>query len=165
MPTTLAAGRPVFEWKRYPEAEAFLAGKVEAFLGRHAFASRLAGRMLLETGTRFGDWIDHLGLPNEPGLADRLGDLGYEADDVRGPSGAAVFVHRGGLFPRIVLAGSLPIVALKVESIAAFSRAHDLGLSIEGPPLGPYRAATIPEFEGGLGTGVSGACACACEGE
>ena len=32
-------------------------------------------------------------------------------------------------------------VAIKVESIAAFSRAHDLGLEILGYALGPYRSA------------------------
>jgi hypothetical protein len=35
-------------------------------------------------------------------------------------------------------------VAIKVESIAAFSRAHDLGLEVLGYPLGPYRSARIP---------------------
>ena len=35
-------------------------------------------------------------------------------------------------------------VAIKVESVAAFSRAHDLGLEIVGYPMGPYRVARIP---------------------
>ena len=34
-------------------------------------------------------------------------------------------------------------VALRVESVAAFSRAHDLGLEIRGDPLGPYRVGRI----------------------
>ena len=34
-------------------------------------------------------------------------------------------------------------VAIKVESVAAFSRAHDLGLEIVGYPLGPYRVGRV----------------------
>ena len=34
-------------------------------------------------------------------------------------------------------------LAIKVESIAAFSRAHDLGLEILGYPMGPYRTARV----------------------
>ena len=42
-------------------------------------------------------------------------------------------------------AGSVvPEVAIKVESVAAFSRAHDLGLEIVGYPMGPYRIGRVP---------------------
>ena len=34
-------------------------------------------------------------------------------------------------------------VAIKVESVAAFSRAHDLGLEIAGYPMGPYRVGRV----------------------
>ncbi len=34
-------------------------------------------------------------------------------------------------------------VAIKVESVAAFSRAHDLGLDVQGYPLGPYRVGRV----------------------
>ena len=34
-------------------------------------------------------------------------------------------------------------VAIKVESVSAFSRAHDLGLEVAGYPMGPYRVARI----------------------
>ncbi len=35
-------------------------------------------------------------------------------------------------------------VALKVDSVAAFSRAHDLGMEIVGYPMGPYRIGRVP---------------------
>ena len=35
-------------------------------------------------------------------------------------------------------------VAIKVESIADFSSAHDLGMEIYGYPMGPYRVARLP---------------------
>src|SRR5262249_44761175 len=34
-------------------------------------------------------------------------------------------------------------VAIKVDSVAAFSRAHDLGLDIVGYPMGPYRIGRV----------------------
>ena len=34
-------------------------------------------------------------------------------------------------------------LAIKVESVAAFSRAHDLGLEILGYPMGPYRIGRV----------------------
>ena len=39
-------------------------------------------------------------------------------------------------------------MAIKVEQVAAFSRAHDLGLEIVGQPLGPYRIGRIAETGG-----------------
>jgi hypothetical protein len=65
-----------------------------------------------------------------------------------------VFAHPGGIFPRIALVPSsaqgdedgvagVSNLAIKVESIAAFSRAHDLGLEILGHPQGPYRTAWV----------------------
>ena len=35
-------------------------------------------------------------------------------------------------------------VAIKVERVADFSRAHDLGLEMIGYPVGPYRVGRVP---------------------
>ena len=59
------------------------------------------------------------------------------------------------MFPRIAVApGPGPevrVVAIKVESVAAFSRAHDLGLAVLGCPMGPYRVGRVS----GSGTGFA----------
>jgi hypothetical protein len=137
-----------FDWKRWPEAEGFIGAKVAASLAGNDFASNLAGRMLRETSTRFDDWVDHLVLGDSPGLARSLTGLGFARQATTHPDGSAAFAHTGGMFPKVVIAtGQGPEVrevAIKVESVAAFSRAHDLGLKILGQPMGPYRVARVP---------------------
>ena len=145
----LAQAAPeTFDWKRWPEAERFIGEKVAAAPGGNAFASALAGRMLRETSTRFDDWVDHLVLGDTPGLARSLAGLGFARQTTTHPDGSAVFAHPGGMFPKVVLASGqgpeVREVGIKVESVAAFSRAHDLGLKVLGQPMGPYRMARIP---------------------
>ena len=115
---------------------------------RTPFAADLAGRMLRETSTRFGDWVDHLVIGEATGLARALASLGFARQAIGHPDGSPAFAHPGAMFPRIVVApGPGPEVrevALKVESIADFSRALDLGLKVVGTPLGPYRVARVP---------------------
>lgn len=151
MTVTIAntGSRPsVWEWKRWPETESFVEGWVEAALSGHAFAAELARRMRFETGTRFEDWVDHLVVADAPGLGGRLPALGYVRQATPYAVGSPAFAHEGGVFPRLALApGDGPEVrevAIKVESVAAFSQAHDLGLEIQGHPLGPYRVGRQP---------------------
>jgi hypothetical protein len=150
------AASPVFEWKRWPETEAFVGELLATALDGNAFAAGLAERMLRETGTPFGVWADHLVVPGGDALMRRLVELGFQRQPIMYSVGALVFGHPGGIFPRIVVqadgAGNGPRatatkvheVAIKVERVAAFSRAHDLGLEMSGYALGPYRLARIP---------------------
>jgi hypothetical protein len=139
---------PAFDWKRYPKTEAFIANQVARALAGNSFVAELAERMKRETSTRFGDWVDHLVLSGQASLEHELRELGYSREGGHGALGADVFAHQGGMFPRIVVVArsgpDVREVAIKVESIADFSRAHDLGLDIVGYPLGPYRHATVP---------------------
>jgi hypothetical protein len=150
-----AAAPPAFDWRRWPETAALVNGLIAAALEGNAFARELAGRLPRETGTSFAVWCDHLVVPGGPGFARRLDGLGYQRQPIRYTVGVPVFAHPGGIFPRIALAGedSSPIagapatvreVAIKVDSVAAFSRAHDLGLEIVGYPMGPYRIGRVP---------------------
>jgi hypothetical protein len=144
-----------FDWRRWPETEAFVDRLVETALDGHRFARRLSERMIAETGTRFKDWVDHVVVAGTPDLARTLSRLGFERQSLAYAVGIPVFAHPVGIFPRIAMVASrgssngtglvgVRDVAVKVESIAAFSRAHDLGLEILGYPLGPYRSALIP---------------------
>ncbi|MFO0960191.1 MAG: aminotransferase class III-fold pyridoxal phosphate-dependent enzyme [Isosphaeraceae bacterium] len=143
MTTTIATptGPADFAWRRHPEAEALIAELAREALEACPFASNLADRMARETSTRFVDWLDHLAVPERDGLASRIEAVGYEPDPL---AGAGVYQHPGGIFPRLIPGdGKAVEAAIMVESIAAFSRAHDLGLTIEGYPMGPYRVARI----------------------
>jgi hypothetical protein len=154
---TEAAAPPSFEWKRWPETEAFVDRLIASALAGNDFARGLAERMPAETGTRFPLWVDHLVVADVPGLAGQLEDLGYERQPIRYAVNSPVLAHPGGIFPRVAIVGpaagnngpaggepSVREVAIKVDSVAAFSRAHDLGLEIAGYPMGPYRIGRVP---------------------
>jgi hypothetical protein len=151
MSTTIATSdrsAPSFDWQRWPETETSVAGLIVSALNGNAFAADLAGRMHTETSTRFVDWVDHLVLSDRPGFSREIEALGYAREQVGYAVDTPVYNHGGGVFPRLILApGSGPEVrevAIAVESVAAFSRAHDLGLESIGAPLGPYRIGRIP---------------------
>src|SRR5262249_51569170 len=144
----------VFEWKRWPETEAFVDELLATSLGGNAFAAALSDRMQRETGTWFKAWVDHLVVRGGRNLEARLRDLGYQRQEIAYATLVPVFAHGGGIFPRIVVlpAGAngdgksalgVSEVAIKAESVVAFSRAHDLGLEIVGYPMGPYRVGRV----------------------
>ena len=142
------AAPTTFDWQRWPETEAFVARLVGSAVAGNRFAEDLARRMTTESSTRIGDWVDHLVVADRPGRAEELEQLGYaRAADSYGVN-EPCYRHAGGVFPAIAVSrktGGAEVVelALKVESIAAFSMAHDLGLEIVGYPLGPYRIGRI----------------------
>ncbi len=138
-----AVAPPAFDWKRWPETEA---------LRRRADRDGAGGQRL-----RPRAWPS--GCPARPARGSRTGSTTWSSP--AGPAWPAgsrrwatsarpiryaverpVFAHRGGMLPRIaVVAASRATdaaepgvreVAIKVESVAAFSRAHDLGLEIVG---------------------------------
>jgi hypothetical protein len=152
---TESAAPVVFDWKRWPRTELLVDELIETALSGNAFATELAGRMSRETGTRFKDWVDHLVVADEEGLSHRLEEAGFERQRAAYAVGIPVFAHPGGIFPRIALAsrqkrsngapgGVVSEVAIKVESVADFSRAHDLGLEMVGYSMGPYRVGRVP---------------------
>jgi hypothetical protein len=137
-----------FDWQRYPETEEVVDRWIRAGLESNAFAARLAERMGAETGTRFLDWVDHLVLGDRDGLTARLERLGYTREwQVVYAFRSPVYRHEGGIFPRVVVVDDrrdVADLAIEVDSVADFSRSHDLGLEIEGYALGPYRVGRIP---------------------
>src|SRR4051812_15845509 len=125
-----------FDWKRWPETEVFVDKLIDTALEGNRFAHRLAERMIAETGTRFKDWVDHLVVLGTSHLPKTLSRLGYQRQAGTYAVGTPVFAHPGGMFPTIVAMSSgesgngtglvsVRDVAIKVESISSFSRAHD----------------------------------------
>src|SRR5947207_10770792 len=51
---------PSFDWKRWPDTEAFVAELIATAREGNAFARELAGRMPREAGTPLTVWVDHL---------------------------------------------------------------------------------------------------------
>ena len=141
-----------FDWTLWPETQSVLNGWVASALDGNRFAAELAARMQRETDTRFADWIDHLVVSDRPGLTAQLKALGYARRPGFYAIGAPVFRHEGGMFPALAVVpggvADVREVAIKVESVAAFARAHDLGWEPLGYPLGPYRIGRVPGDDG-----------------
>ena len=139
-----------FEWRRWPETESLVNELVALGLAGNAFADRLAGRMVPETGTIIQNWLDHLVVSAPPSFGSRLVGLGYERQAATFAVGVPLYAHPGAIFPRIAHAPAIggatavKTLAIKVESAAAFSGAHNLGLTLQGYPLGPYRFGRVP---------------------
>jgi hypothetical protein len=127
---------PKFDWPLAYEAEAFLRRYIGAFLGQNAFASQLAERMAIETGTDFYEWVDHFTL--EPHRAADLLALGFAPEDVPAPAGQEVYYHPKAMMPRVILTaggevGETPVkLAIRPESVVDFAAAHDLTSPILG---------------------------------
>ena len=136
-----------FEWNRWPATEAAVGRWVGLALEGNSFAARLAARMTEETNTRLADWVDHLVVGDREGLAAELRSLGYARKATFYAVDAQAYAHNNGVFPRVVVQKSVAdveSVAVRVESVADFSRAHDLGLDVQGYALGPYRSGAVP---------------------
>ena len=101
------AGPVAFDWKRWPETDALVREWVGSALEGNAFAAELARRMECETNTRFGDWLDHLVVANQPSLPRRLRTLGYALQTEPYAVGTPSYAHSGGTFPKIVIANGV----------------------------------------------------------
>lgn len=133
-----------FDWELHPDLDRLVQENVSLFLKRNAFAGKLSSRMLSSTSTRFIDWIDHIVLPayTDPKSLEALGLS--EISDVDRPEGATVFRHVDSyLFPILIGDSDITEIAIKPESIDDLSKALNLNLKIDGPPLAPLRKATI----------------------
>ncbi len=130
-----------FRWEPQPAAQKLVDSLLQDFLKKCPQAAELAKRMKDETGTRFKDWVDHLGLPESAGLKAQVREVGFTQRPVPGAKGN--FVNELGLFPAIVLEpkGQTSRVALKVDSVADFLAAHRVESEILGEPFAPLRMA------------------------
>ena len=94
----------MFDWKRWPETEAFVDELIATALAGNAFAAEPGGADAAARpgrGSRTGSitwWF-----AADPALADRLEALGYERQRSTYAVGVPVFAHPGGIFPRIAL--------------------------------------------------------------
>ncbi len=155
-----------YEWRPQPAAAALVNRLLSVYVAQHARLGDLSSQMLLETGTRLGDWLDYLviagndapleELPTRataPSLIAEATGAGYEIDAA---ASTPVWRHRGGMFPPLVAAnrelhGDLSSgVAIKVEDVDFFLQAHGLAgrVTPAGERGGPLRTALIEATSG-----------------
>lgn len=154
-PTSVSSASPeagAFDWPLAYEAEQLIGRHLEAFLGRHDFARRLAECMRKETGTDFYEWVDHFTLAPEQGAELRTAGLTGEAVPAR--AGVTVLHHPKAMMPRVLLReggsrdGVPAALAIRPEVLADFLARHDLGGSIEGDFGARLRRASVGEENG-----------------
>lgn len=142
-PSETMAALTAHTWTPQPEPARLVHRLLDECLEKSAFAARLAERMLVETGTRMLDWIDHFSLMVNDPVRSQLGSVGYVECD--SPGQETVWSHPKGMFPRIrQLNGKTRHLAIKVESVPDFLFAHGLTeVAIDGEPFAPLRKACV----------------------
>jgi hypothetical protein len=138
-----------FQWEIQPSAARWVDQAVKTFANHNSRIRRLAELLRDETGTRLGDWVDHLAIAGDDDqLPDRLTAVGYV---VASPAGDQVWRHPRGMFPPVVVGSGRVGLAIRVDSVddclAALPAALELsGVSpgaVEGVPGGPLRQACL----------------------
>jgi hypothetical protein len=132
-----------FQWRPEPEAAEVVDDLVARSLLRCPAAALLAGRLRELTGTRIGDWLDHLGLGAAGGILEQLIAAGFV---IHGRSGDGCSYRKpGGLFPTICLdaAAQGSRLAIAVESLSDHLSANALAVPVEGAPGARLRLARL----------------------
>lgn len=134
-------------WPLLTAAADWLQERLDSAIRANPTLAGFAARLARETGTRLVDWVDHLALPDEVGLAEQLAGFGFQ---IATEEGHAVARHAEGIFPAIVLGSSVARVAIKAESAADFLFAQRLDdrVAIHGAPYAPLRMAQIAHHGG-----------------
>ncbi len=146
--TATVAALTEHSWTQQPEAAKLVQRLLADGLALCPFAANLSQRMLDETGTRFVDWIDHIGVTTDNVSAAELLRVGYiESDPIEED---AVWVHEKGLFPRIRQGRrTTPRLAIKVDSVVDFLFARGLtDVDVVGPPFASVRMACVSRENG-----------------
>ncbi len=138
-----------FDWPLCYAAETWVAGQIEAFLGRNRWAANLAERLRAETGTLLIDWTDSLTVSAAAETA--LREAGF-AEDFRSEAALPAhrpFWHPEAMLPRINVDRAAPEdgvpteLAIRVDNLADFMVAHGFSGEPTGEPLSRYRSLTV----------------------
>jgi hypothetical protein len=142
MSTTLDDTLTQYHWTPQPAAAALVRELVEQFCERNTFAAQLTADMRDKTGTRFIDWVDHIAVPRAVANRERWVEVGFEVTTIDGDE---CYVHRGGIFPTLLVSDDNVLqLSILVESVADFAAVHGFD-NIEGEPAAPYRRLMVSE--------------------
>ncbi len=135
-----------YQWQPQPVAAAMVNELVEWFCAQSPSIERLRNRMLDETGTRLGDWVDHIVLPTDE-REETLLAAGFEEDLATSDPSWRTLYHPKGMFPRIRIDTTgkteLPRLFVLVESVTDYLNAHNANAQIVGTEGAPIRQACV----------------------
>jgi hypothetical protein len=111
-----------FDWSLHSHTEQFLSQLVLDFLKNNKAARKISEKMLLESTTRFFDWIDHVVLPADRVNPEDLRELGFsERKKMVKEKGTRVYEHPASiLFPVLLKESEEIAVAIKPEDLDNF---------------------------------------------
>lgn len=139
-----------FEWRRHPEAEAFLIERLEPFVAAVPPFRTFAVRLYQRASGRLIDWLDHLVLTGGEAVRGELAKLGFETEGAPADQGDVVYRHPGAILPLVVLrereqtpGGDVVAAAIQVEEVSHFLAAQRAAATIDGSPLSPLRRARV----------------------
>jgi len=135
-----------FDWPVCYAAEEIIVRRTVDFLGRNSYARGLAQRMRDFTGTLLLDWTDHVVLPKSD--ENELRSAGFETDPSgENPDYYEALYHPNAMLPRVLLAPIESIcpstLAVRVEHVEDFLKAHGIRSEIRGQPLSRFRRAVV----------------------
>lgn len=138
-----------WDWRPYPEAEEFIEEWVSYFLGKNSYALGLSERIERSTSTRFGDWIDHLLVPESRVDLEKIHEMGFrEMPDIFLENSIPYRVEGSNLPPIVLGEKETQELALKVELIEDFKRIHVPARKIQGEFASPYSRLVVKEEDG-----------------
>ncbi|MEM9081949.1 MAG: hypothetical protein AAGB34_00015 [Planctomycetota bacterium] len=136
------------EWVPQPAAQSLVNGLVARFLERSPHSRELADRMINETATRLIDFVDHIEIGFGEECVDKLGGVGFVREGAA--SFGEVWVHHGGLFPKIIVrSGELTRVirvGIRVDQVEDFLGAQRVAFydaGVLGAVHAPVRFASV----------------------
>ena len=158
MPTIIYQRKPLFDssmvannewdWKLFPQTEAFLSGQIRSYLRRNRYADVVRGEIENTTSTRFIDWVDSMELPDDIVSEQDLLQVGYVKWSVIGGA-SDVYVHLGGkFFPISLRPDKEHHLSIKVDDLDRFLAANHLSQRIAGRKNAPLRSTEL-NHEGG----------------
>ncbi len=140
---TKTAPNAEFHWECQPAAAAIVQQLVDEFCERSPAAMRLKEKFLRETGTRFADWVDHVGIGGAEIDRAALVDAGFAFGEI---DGVPIAEHAGGIFPTLRLDGNRFGLGVKVESVVDYLSANgQKDAPIHGVPWSQFRSARIAD--------------------
>ncbi|QDT09233.1 hypothetical protein [Planctomycetes bacterium K23_9] len=138
-----------YHWQRHPRASQIVGQLVRQFSCQSPFAERLRLAMRDHTGTRLIDWLDHIGICQDATIdgvkaETALVDVGFVT--LRNDRDGHWLQHRGGLFPAVVIGDDDCFrLAIKVDCVDAFLKAHQMQREITGQAGSPFRKSLVGE--------------------
>ena len=143
-----AFGPTQYQWKPLPNVAKFVGEQIDLALRSSPWLTQFRERLLRESGTRLVDWLDHIAVDSDEGLA----ELGFVED-----ADANVWEHPHGIFPAITVAQRytdvVPELGIKVDSVDHFLKTHEsefaFGKRISGDD--ELRMAIVKFGDGGAG--------------